>query len=65
MSGYESPRPEDEVTLDEVPSEFDADDLAGDERPVDEAAAKAHDIQPDDEKPVLLPDDDPESEDEA
>lgn len=59
MSGYESPRPEDEIVGDEVdPSpELHAEDLQGDERPVDEAAAHAHDVQPDDDKPVL-PDDD-------
>ncbi len=51
MSGYETPRPQDEVTPD-----FDAQDLRGEERPVDDAAAKAHDVQPDDEEPVLNPD---------
>jgi hypothetical protein len=51
MSGYESPRPEDEVTPD-----FEAADLTGEDRPVDDAAAKAHDVQPDDDKPVLEPD---------
>jgi hypothetical protein len=51
MSGYETPRPEDEVTPD-----FEAADLSGDDRPIDPAAAKAHDVQPDDEKPVLNPD---------
>ena len=48
MSGYETPRPEDEVT-----SDFEAEDLRDDDRPIDPAAAKAHDVQPDDEKPVL------------
>lgn len=57
MSGYESPRPEDEVAEAGMDtSGFDADDLAGDDRPVDEAAARAHDVQPDDDKPVLEPD---------
>lgn len=57
MSGYESPRPEDEVVGAGVDtSGFDAEDLKGDERPIDEAAARAHDVQPDDEKPVLEPD---------
>lgn len=51
MSGYETPRPEDEVT-----SDFEAEDLRDDDRPIDPAAAKAHDVQPDDEKPVLDPD---------
>lgn len=58
MSGYESPRPEDEIVDDPKPTpDFDADDLKGDERPVDEAAAHAHDVQPDDDKPVLADDD--------
>lgn len=58
MSGYESPQPEDEI-VDDVPtsSGLDADDFDPDERPVDEAAAIAHDVQPDDDKPVLPPND--------
>lgn len=51
MSGYESPRPEDEVAPD-----VDARDLTGEDRPVDDAAARAHGEQPDDDKPVLNPD---------
>ena len=61
MSGYESPSPEDEVVAggaqtDGSTSDLDEADLQDDERPVDEAAARAHDVQPDDEKPVLEPD---------
>ena len=61
MSGYETPRPEDEVveggaTTEGTAHDLDAADLSGDDRPVDEAAARAHDVQPDDEKPVLEPD---------
>jgi len=67
MSGYESPRPEDE-TIDGAPNgaDLDAADFDPDERPVDEAAARAHDVLPDDEKPVLLPDSlDDDEDDEA
>ncbi len=57
MSGFESPRSEDE-TIDGAPdgAELDAADFDPDERPVDVAAARAHDVQPDDDKPVLEPD---------
>lgn len=64
MSASDTPRPDDDAiddrpTNDLEPSELDELDLSGDERPVDEAAARAHDVHPDAERPVLEPDDDP------
>jgi len=57
MSGYESFPPEDEVADAALGAgALNITDLVGDDRPVDEAAAAAHDVQPDDEKPVLNPD---------
>ena len=64
MSTPETPRLDDDAiderpTNDLEPSDLDELDLSGDERPVDEAAARAHDVHPDAERPVLEPDDDP------